>query len=71
MNRDLNPQPRVWPQCPLCKTAYVLRRALVFSAKLGSKKAKLAGEWLWQRDCKHRNAAPEAGGVLRVRAKRR
>lgn len=39
------PKVRVWPKCPTCDTAYVIRRC--FSLSKG---------WLWlfQRDCKHK-----------------
>lgn len=51
--------PKAWPQCSDCKAAYVLRRAIVFASKPGSRKATIRPEWVWQRDCKHRRAAPE------------
>lgn len=62
---DLNPQPRAWPCCSTCNTAYVLRRALVF-AVAKSKRSTLASEWIWQRDCKHRTSAAK---VARAGAK--
>lgn len=51
--------PKAWPQCSDCKAAYVLRRAIVFASKPGPRKATMRHEWVWQRDCKHRRAAPE------------
>lgn len=54
-----NPKPKAWPQCSECKTAYVLRRAIVFSGRNGSRRMHISTEWVWQRDCKHRKAAPE------------
>jgi len=50
--------PRDYPFCSDCKAAYVLRLALVFASKPGSRKATLRHEWVWQRDCKHRKAEP-------------
>lgn len=59
MNRsDLNPQPRAWPRCSECKTAYVLRLALMFDSHIKT----MSNEWMWQRDCKHRKAEPEVAG---------
>lgn len=55
----MNPQPKVFPQCSECKTAFVLRRAIVFSGRNSSRPIRLTNEWVWQRDCKHRKAAPE------------
>lgn len=67
--RDLNPQPSAWPQCSECKTAYVLRRALTFSAS--GRRMSLASEWTWQRDCKHRKAAAEVGSASKRRTEKR
>lgn len=39
--------PAVWPACSECDVAYVLRRMM--SIREG-------WLWLWQRDCKHKNA---------------
>lgn len=63
----LNPQPRVWPRCSECKAAYVLRLGICLSQRIASGHG--AGRWLWQRDCKHRKAEPEATGTLRIKAK--
>ena len=50
--RSLNPQPKRWPRCSLCKAAYVLRLGIVIQGNTSAK-------WVWQRDCKHRKAAAE------------
>ncbi len=48
---DVMPNPVAYPQCayPGCNAAFVLRR--MRSLTTGSYL------WLWQRDCKHKNAA--------------
>lgn len=51
-----NPQPKAWPACPTCDTAYVLRRAIVMRTE--GKRATMGEEWVWQRDCKHKKAEP-------------
>ncbi len=55
-----NPNPEVWPRCSECKVDYVLRRAVVFVTKPNwLRRLMITNEWVWQRDCKHRKAAPE------------
>lgn len=39
----------------------------MFSRSLKS----ISSEWMWQRDCKHRKAEPEAAGILRGKATKR
>jgi hypothetical protein len=51
---DLNPQPKSWPECSDCRTAYVLRRVLVFHRD--GRKFAIDSSWVWQYDCKHRKA---------------
>lgn len=50
----LDPQPRIWPACPVCSTPYVLRRALL--SFTGSPKL-----WSWAPDCKGRECKPRTG----------
>lgn len=40
------PDPAVWPECSVCATTWILRRAISF--KVGK------FIWVWQRDCKHK-----------------
>ncbi len=63
---DLNPQPKVWPECPTCCTAFVLRRGMVFNAKLTT----MTMGWVWQRDCKHK-VPPRTGQEPRRQRKPR
>jgi hypothetical protein len=49
------PKVKAYPECSECFAPYVLRRAFTFSAKGGGGRS----EWIWQRDCKHKNAAPK------------
>lgn len=37
---------KVWPGCPTCETAWVLRRCMLLDG---------THEWLYQRDCKHKS----------------
>ncbi len=48
---DPNPVIPAYPRCPDCGLAFILRRCYSLSDH--------AWTWLWQRDCKHRNVAPE------------
>ena len=64
---NLNPQPRAWPRCSECKTAYVLRLALMFDSRTRT----MSSEWMWQRDCKHRKAEPEVAGAPSSTTKRK
>lgn len=52
---NLTPKPLVYPRCPLegCSAAYVLRRTTTFDGKRWDE------EWVWQRDCKHKEEQPE------------
>lgn len=53
--RDAAPDPRLWPVCEDCESAYQLTQAIdVFSGQL---------VWRWMRSCKHKRA----GHVLRYR----
>ncbi len=54
------PNVRVYPLCSECRAPYVLRHALIMlpSGKSG---------WVWQRDCKHKHAAPLASNAPRMR----
>ena len=55
-----NPNPKAWPRCSECEVDYVLRRAVVFGVgRDGPRSMTIINEWVWQRDCKHRKAAPE------------
>lgn len=64
---DPNPQPTAWPRCSLCKAAFVLRRAIVFSTK----RCAWVSEWAWWRDCKHRRSDAEIERAVVQRPKRR
>jgi hypothetical protein len=44
-----------YPICGECKTPYILRRTYVLAFKKGERSSN---RWLWQRDCKHKKAAP-------------
>lgn len=44
---EVMPRIEVWPACPTCEAAYVLRRSISVSTG--------RWEWLWQRDCKHKS----------------
>lgn len=52
--------PQVWPACSQCQMAYVLRRCMRFTD------STLVAEWLWQRDCNHKNAEPVLVGPATV-----
>mgnify|MGYP001595888759 CR=1 FL=1 len=49
--RDATPRPAMWPVCGECGTEFILRRSLVVR---GGNLAKMAVEWAWVRDCKHK-----------------
>ena len=68
-NTALNPQPTSCPYCSECGIDYVLRRAIVFNAKPGSRSMTIHSEWVWQRDCKHRKAAPKMASAKTSRRK--
>lgn len=40
--------PKVYPKCPTCERAYVLRLGIVIFSKHGE------CAWAWFRDCKHK-----------------
>lgn len=42
-----------YPVCSKCRAPYVLRLAIVVSP------GAAGDQWIWQRDCKCRNAQPE------------
>jgi hypothetical protein len=73
---DFNPQPKTWPACSDCMAPYVLRRAISFQPPVRgtkqkkAKKGEIDFQWIWQRDCKHKNAEAVAQGTLRVKATR-
>ena len=46
---EIMPDPQVWPKCSTCDVAWVLRRALSITK---------GWIWVWQRDCKHKQAEP-------------
>jgi len=48
---DPHPTIPAYPVCPTCDMAFILRRCYSLSEH--------AWTWLWQRDCKHRDVAPE------------
>ena len=51
MSAPVDTQPKVYPKCPECGNAWVLRRAInLFTGD---------GVWIWQRDCKHGRRKPE------------
>lgn len=54
---DVQPDPKVWPECSECGVAWVLRRAMQFP------KGYI---WVWQRDCKHRKAKPRLNTEART-----
>lgn len=54
---QFNPyDPQAWVECSECGTAWVLRRALTWSAGAPE------WTWIWQRDCKHKKADPRLVG---------
>lgn len=52
------PVVRVYPLCSECRAPYVLRHG--FNLSKGGKET-----WIWQRDCKHKNAAPVVSKAVR------
>jgi hypothetical protein len=46
---EVQPDPAVWPKCPTCDVAWVLRRGMSISE---------GWKWVWQRDCKHKTVTP-------------
>jgi hypothetical protein len=54
------PRPTIWPVCPECGVAFVLRRAMTFSTAPSRRRTTLRYEWLWSRDCKHKKVTPVA-----------
>lgn len=56
MSDDITVNPPAWPACSECNTAYVLRRAILFTSGTKGKGAEINEGWVWQRDCKHKKA---------------
>jgi hypothetical protein len=50
------PKVKAYPLCSECNTPYVLRMTFVLGLASGQKSED---RWLWQRDCKHKKAAPK------------
>ena len=54
--RDISPDPALWPECGVCGEAFALRRALSFSKGMF---------WTWMVSCKHKTAMQTAKIVRR------
>lgn len=73
MSDDITVNPQAWPVCSECNTAYVLRRAILFTTGTKGKKSEINEGWAWQRDCKHKKAEAvlQRAHVAKPRKKKR
>lgn len=52
-------EPKVWPACMKCGTAWALHRRLRDSPAAAGQLPSMSFRWIWIRECGHRSAAWE------------